>query len=51
LQAINIDAKEILPEAGKQALRVASLVLEKAYANGYKDAKHEVAEHCMKTSG
>ncbi|KAL0045022.1 hypothetical protein WJX82_005590 [Trebouxia sp. C0006] len=51
LQAINIDAKEILPEAGKQALCVASLVLEKAYANGYKDAKHEVAEHCMKTSG
>ncbi|KAL0044900.1 hypothetical protein WJX82_001509 [Trebouxia sp. C0006] len=43
--------QEILPEAGKQALRVASLVLEKAYANGYKDAKHEVAEHCMKTSG
>lgn len=27
------------------------LGIGKAYANGYKDAKPEVAEHCMKTSG
>ncbi|KAA6427368.1 MAG: hypothetical protein FRX49_02032 [Trebouxia sp. A1-2] len=51
LQAVNIDAKTILPEAAKQASVVASLQLKKAYCSGYKDAKHEIAEHCMKTSG
>ncbi len=51
LQVVGIDAKTLLPERAKRASNVASLQLNTAYSSGYKAAKREVAEYCMKTSG
>lgn len=55
LNGVSIDTSGLTPEATKQLsdavfLRLNSLQ-NTAYSNGYKDAKHEVANYCLKTFG
>ena len=55
LKGVSVGASTLAPETTKQLsdavfLRLNSLQ-NTAYSNGYKDAKHEVAEYCMKTFG
>ena len=55
LQGRGGDAKTHLPETVKKLSDAVFLQLNSlqntVYSNGYKAAKHEVAEYCMKTSG
>ncbi|DBA97721.1 hypothetical protein WJX82_007259 [Trebouxia sp. C0006] len=55
LQGRGGDAKTLLPETVKKLSDAVFLQLNSlqntAYSNGYKAAKHEVAEYCMKTFG
>ncbi len=55
LQGAGIDAKTLLPETIKKLSDAVFLQLNSmqntAYSNGYKAAKREVAEYCMKTFG
>ena len=55
LKGVSIDTSGLTPEAIKQLsdavfFRLNSLQ-NTAYSNGYKDAKHEVANYCLKTFG
>ena len=54
-EGASIDTTTLTPETMKQLsdavfLRLNSLQ-NTAYSNGYRDAKHEVVEYCMKTFG
>lgn len=55
LQGVGVDAKTLLPETVKKLSDAVFLQLNSmqntAYSNGYKAAKREVAEYCMKTFG
>lgn len=55
LQGTGSDVKTLLPETVKKLSDGVFLQLNSlqntAYSNGYKAAKHEVAEYCMKTFG
>ncbi|KAA6421086.1 MAG: prolyl-tRNA synthetase associated domain-containing 1-like [Trebouxia sp. A1-2] len=55
LQGAGIDAETLLPETIKKLSDAVFLQLNSlqntACSNGYKAAKHEVAEYCMKTFG